>query len=105
MYKDDGFIEEFYEEREKHLDIETRMKRMFIELRELTFYLHYIHELIPLKYKKINPGNGECPFFSARDFKYPDAEEIERCKKNMAECLRKYNEEVGPITHIQYKQS
>lgn len=47
-------------------------------------YISYLHEIIPLKYKKAFPEKGENPFFSTGAFKLPeDSQELAESKKRM----------------------
>lgn len=63
------------------------------EIGEIKFYLQCLNDLIPLKYKKFNPKNGENPFFSKNDIhdSLNDPEERRKAKERMENLLKNTN--------------
>lgn len=88
MYKDDGYLESSYEEFQEGSPLEEIVRKLFIQVHEMETYIKYLHDLIPMKYKKIHPKDGENPFFSKSDFKYTP-EEGAAAKLRMEELLRR----------------
>lgn len=60
------------------------------EIEKLSDYQTFLHELIPLKYKKFFFKEGENPFFSLMDFKAHESKQaFEDAKKRMKTLLEK----------------
>ena len=61
--------------------IKNVLKEMHSHLQEIHMYQHYLHEIIPRKYKKFNPKPNENPFFNLKEI--PNLQEREDAKKRM----------------------
>lgn len=87
LYNLDGLIDILEECREQNSGIINWPKACYclcLEIRKLKEYQEYLHQLVPMKYKKIMPSEGENPFFSTNQFKIPEnKQELERAKKRM----------------------
>jgi len=84
MYKDNGFFEESYKEFFKTANVEDSIKQLSKQIYEMTTYLEFLHDLIPLKYKRTFPSPGENPFFAINTFKIPDdPKEYQEAKRKM----------------------
>lgn len=61
------------------------------EMEELKFYLQCFHDLIPIKYRKLHPQEGENPFFSLNDISHQIniPEERRKAKERMEKLLNK----------------
>lgn len=54
--------------------------------------IEWIFDLVPIRYKKAFPIEGENPFFTKSDFKRVDQDEYENAKIRMAALLKQANE-------------
>jgi len=76
---------------EGDLNIPKAFYCLMKEIYNLRLKLEYIHALIPLKYKKSFPKNGENPYFGIKDLGLDqvDVEEFKKAKERMENLLNK----------------
>lgn len=67
--------------------------QMAQQLESMQYYIDCLHKIIPKKYKKTFPKEGENPFFSSDDFKPQNPQEYEDVRTKMKEYADKFNEE------------
>jgi hypothetical protein len=64
-------------------NLQLAFKCLLKEVMHLRTYIYYLHELIPMKFRKVSPGFNENPFFSLHDIK-GNPKLYEEAKQRMA---------------------
>lgn len=87
-------LENYLKDKPDEIDIKTALKCIVRELYKLQDYHDFMHNLIPLKFKKAFPKPYENPFFTLHEIKC-SPELLKEAKDRMNKFLEKSKEDNG----------